>query len=353
MKHIIAALLLVSASAVQAVQVVEPVVPVELATNAPERHVVVRGDTLWGISSAFLKDPFRWPEVWRFNKQDIKNPHLLYPGQIVVLDRSGPVPRLKVLDSVSLSGEVTTDKLSPRTYEEAIARAIPSISQQAIEPFLSQPLIMEPDGLDAAPRIVATAEDRVIVGAGDKAYVSGITEQAKTWNVFRPAKPLKDPITDEIIAYEAVFLGTAEVVREGEPATINILTSKQEISLGDRLKPAPPPTLVSYMPHSPTDTVDAQVLAVYGGVKEAGRNAIISINKGSNDGIDIGTVLGVFRAGKDKSYEDQNDGREFSFRMPDERYGLIFVFRVFDRISYALIMNVTRPVIVGDMVRNP
>ena len=212
--------------------------PLTLADDAPDRHVVVKGDTLWDISGKFLKEPWRWPEIWRLNRDQIRNPHLIYPGQVVVLDRSGATPRL----SLGQPG-----KLEPQIYSESSAIAIPSIPHKAIDPYLSEPLVMEAEGLANAPKIIATQEDRVMVGPGNKAYVTGINERALQWQVFRPLKPIVDPENDQILGYEAFFLGNARVVREGEPATVEIVSAKQEIATGDRLIPVSKPEVTNHL----------------------------------------------------------------------------------------------------------
>lgn len=340
MRRIISALLLAVTAGLTFAQE-----PIELADNAPDRHIVVKGDTLWGISGKFLKQPWRWPEVWRLNKGQIKNPHLIYPGDIVLLDLSGGVPRLTVAKPIN-------EKISPRVHGEALANAIPSIPPNAIEAFISQPLIIDADGLNSAPRIVATQEDRVYVGAGDTTYANGIPD-AKTinWSIFRPGKPLKHPETQEIMGYEAFYLGTAKLTKPGEPATLTVTASKEEIGRGDRLAPAPLTKLESYVPHKPDGAIDARVMSIYSGVDEAGKFAVVSLTQGKDAGLEIGHVLALFRKRYSDGYDDDN--RRVRTELPEERYALAFVFRVFDRIAYALVMESTRSVIVGDKVRNP
>lgn len=321
--------------------------PLQLAPDAPDSHVVVRGDTLWGISAKFLKDPWRWPEIWRLNRDQINNPHWIYPGQVVVLDRSGATPRLRLAQGEP--GRVV--KLEPRIYAEQEAGAIPSIAQKVIEPFLSQPLVIDEQGMKDAPKIVATQEDRVVLGPGNTAYVANLANTPLLWQVYRPGKPLVDPETGEVLGYEAFYLGSARRTREGNPATVEIVTAKQEIGRGDQLTPATRAQIASYPPHAPATQVNGRVVAVYGGVNEAGRNAIVTLNRGTRDGIEVGHVLALYRAGAVTEYRE--DDMKEKYQLPDERYGLVFVFRTFDRVSYALVMNVTRPVTVADIVRTP
>ncbi|MBP9712159.1 MAG: LysM peptidoglycan-binding domain-containing protein [Sterolibacterium sp.] len=319
----------------------------ELTENAPDRHVVVSGDTLWGISGLFLKQPWRWPEIWRLNKEQIKNPHWIYPGQIVYLDRSGTEPQLRIGNPVGSSSA----KASPRVYSKDNQQAIQSIPQKAIEPFLSQPLVIEAGALDHAPRIVATQEDRVVVGAGNTAYATGIDSQQPLWQIYRPGKELVDPDNGQVLGHEALYLGSARLLRAGEPATLEILKSKQEIGLNDRLIPAPRPDIINYVPHAPDTRINSRIMSVYGGVAEGASHSIITLSRGAQDGLEVGHVLNLSRSGVKvgNRYQDQAE----TWQLPDERYGFAFVFRVFDRVAYALVMNVTRPVIVGDSATNP
>ena len=325
--------------------------PLKLVDNPPDRHVVVRGDTLWGISGKFLKEPWRWPEVWNMNREEIKNPHLIYPGQVVYLDRSGKTPRLRLGKPVkSRSG---TDKLQPHIYSDPIQQAIPSIPPNQIEPFLSQPLVVEQGELDTVPRIVAGPEFRGMMGNGDQAFATAIPDASVVrWNVFRPGKPLIDPETGNTIGYEAFFLGNANLVQPGEPAALQITVAKEEIMRGDRLIPAPPVNIISYVPHRPDNQVAARVMTIYGGVSEGGRASIVSLNRGKNDGLEVGHVLALFR-NRIASAIDQDTMRRVDTPIPEERYALVFVFRVFNGVSYALVLESSKPVTVGDYARNP
>jgi hypothetical protein len=325
--------------------------PLKLVDNPPDRHVVVRGDTLWGISGKFLKEPWRWPEVWNMNREEIKNPHLIYPGQVVYLDRSGKTPRLRLGKPVkSRSG---TDKLQPHIYSDPIQQAIPSIPPNQIEPFLSQPLVVEQGELDTVPRIVAGPEFRGMMGNGDQAFATAIPDASVVrWNVFRPGKPLIDPETGNTIGYEAFFLGNANLVQPGEPAALQITVAKEEIMRGDRLIPAPPVNIISYVPHRPDNQVAARVMTIYGGVSEGGRASIVSLNRGKNNGLEVGHVLALFR-NRISSSIDEDTMQRVDTPIPEERYALVFVFRVFNGVSYALVLESSKPVTVGDYARNP
>lgn len=322
--------------------------PLQLVDNPPDRHIVVKGDTLWDISGKFLKQPWRWPEIWQMNRDQIKNPHLIYPGDVVLLDMSSGSPRLRLGKKVGAG----TGKLQPTVYSKPVQQVVPSIPPNAIEPFISQPLVIEDGELNTGVKIVAMQEDRMLVGTGDSFYASGIPDAAvEKWHVFRKGKPLKDPATGKILAYEAFFLGNARLVKPGEPALLRVSLAKEEIARGDRLIPAPEPEIISYVPHRPEQDVSARVLGIYGGLREGGANSVVALNVGKNDGMEIGHVVALYR--KRVSLDVDDSGRRTETPVPDERYGLAFVFRVFKGISYALVVESSKAVIVGDTARNP
>jgi hypothetical protein len=335
----------------------------QVKDTAPDRYVVQRGDTLWSIATKFLSDQWRWPEIWRMNQEQIRNPHNISPGDVLVLDRSVSPPQLRLSDAGGGrgvgGGAEEGVKLLPRIYTQPLtSEAIPAISPRAIEPFLTQPLIIEEGGLDRAPRIIATEENRVNVGAGNVAYVSGFGgTDAPVWQIYRAGRPLVDPDNQRTLGFEAVFLGTARVTRSGEPATVQIVNSKKEISAGDRLIPAPPPTIPQYVPHAPSSVVSGRIIGLYDALATSvgGRDSIISINRGRRDGLELGHVLAVYRnvvVYDQKDYLKSRD-RSPAIQLPPERYGLAFIFRTFDSVSYALVMESSRPVQGGDIVQNP
>ncbi|MCG2575833.1 LysM peptidoglycan-binding domain-containing protein [Dechloromonas sp. XY25] len=325
--------------------------PLQLVDNPPDRHVVVKGDTLWGISGKFLKQPWRWPEIWQMNKEQIKDPHWIYPGDVVMLDMSSGSPRLRLGKKVR-GTSTGTGKLQPTVYSTPIEQVIPSIPPGAIEPFISQPLIIEGSELNTGVKIVAMQEDRMLVGTGDSFYASGIPDASvEKWNIFRKGKPLTDPDTGKTIAYEAFFLGNARLLKPGEPALLRISLAKEEIARGDRLIAAPEPQIISYVPHRPEQPVAAKVLGIYGGLREGGANSVVALNAGKNNGMEIGHVVALYR--KRVSVDVEQSGRRIETPVPEERYGLAFVFRVFNGICYALVVESSKSVIVGDSARNP
>jgi hypothetical protein len=325
-----------------------PKSPLAFKPDAPDRYVVVPGDTLWSISQRFTDSPWRWPELWNLNKDDIKNPHRIYPGNVIVLDRARG--QLSVASS-------DTVKLSPRVRAESTARAaIPSIPPSAIEPFLVRPLVIEPDGLDNAPTIVAAEESRVILEAGNRAFVRGMGDSKETtWFVYRRGPALVDPDTKTTLGYEAIYLGTARVTRPGEPAVIQLISVTQEVGIGDKLVAAGKPEVPNYAPHAPSAPVQGRIISLYGGgtkLGEAGGNTVISINRGKAQGMEAGHVVALYRPGALVA-EGRGTRGATPLTLPNDRYGLAFVFRVFDRVSYALVMNINKPVNTLDLVQNP
>jgi LysM domain len=343
-------------------QVAQAGVPLsELAPNAPDSHTVQRGDTLWDISKLFLKSPWRWPELWGMNLDQIRNPHLIYPGQLLVLDKSNGRARLRVAQGGEPSGTV---RLSPRVRAELLDNgAIASIPLHLIGPFLNEAIVFNTNELEQAPRIVATQEGRVLLTRGETAYVRGDLGGARDFRLFREARPLLDPTTREVLGHEARFVGTAEFVRAGEsrtgangqttivPATFTVKTVRLEAGVGDRLSPTPQSDLSAFVPRAPDKPVDGQVISIYGEALSAGQNQIVALNRGTRDGIERGHVLALWRAGMPAV--DKTDPTRPAMKLPDERHGLLFVFRVFDRVSYALILNVLEPVQPGDHFTQP
>ena len=343
-------------------QVAQAGVPLsELAANAPDSYTVKRGDTLWGISSMFLKSPWRWPELWGMNLEQIRNPHLIFPGQILYLDKTDGRARLRLGQQVGPDGTV---KLSPRVRSSALGDgAIPSIPFHLIEPFLTEAVIFQTNELEAAPRIVGTQEGRVVLGKGELAYVRGEIAPQREFRIFREPKALRDPTTQEILGFEATYVGAAEYIRPGEtrngadgkpeivPATFSVTAAKLEAGVGDRLAPTPPREFSNYAPHAPQNPIEGRIVSIYGDALTAGQNQIVALNKGSADGVERGHVLALWSSGQ--RIIDKTDPSRQMIKLPDERHGMLFVFRVFDRMSYALILSVKSPVSAGDKFTQP
>lgn len=381
-KHIIAPLLLCCLASVAQAE------DIALKDGHPDRHVVVKGDTLWDISGKFLKDPWRWPQIWKMNREQIKNPHLIYPGDVVVLDTSSGEAQLRLLRE--------TVTLEPGTRIEPLEKKpIPTIAPSAIAPFLSQPLVIEPDGMADAPSIVGTQEDRLILAPGTRIYADKIEEGAKlNWQIFRPGRDLVDPDSNEMLGVEAIYLGDARLTRIGDPSTLEILKAKEDIYKGDKMIQAPETLMGSFTPRAPEGDIQGRIMTSLGGVAELGPNSIVTINRGSADGLEEGHVLAIYGQGatttvpaskktqpnsdggptayvnldRDENGELARDeegrimvrvgdtadpGEDRTIQLPDERIGLAMVFRTFERVSYALIIKAERPVHVLDKVQTP
>ena len=336
----------------------------EFRPTAPDQHLVVRGDTLWDIAAKFLDHPWCWPQVWGINRDQIRDPHWIYPGQIVYFDRANRRLSLARPGAADAAMDVSggTTRLSPQIRTEGLGSdAVPSIPAGAIEPFLSMPLIVEEGELNGAPRIAATEDNHVYLGKGDKLYVRGALGGATSFQVFRPGSALMDPQTGRRLAWEAVYLGTVKLRSEATPGvdvhTFTVSGSTQEMGVGDRLMAAPPVPMRNYVPHPPQRQVSARVLSIYSGVTYAGQNQVVSVNRGSLDGLDVGAVLQLYHFGQTVADPGGKQGvmglGKTMIKLPDEQVGTLLIFRVFKQVAYGLIMQVTKPVEVGDVAKSP
>ena len=376
-------------------QVAQTGVPLaDLVPNAPDSYTVKSGDTLWFISGLFLRTPWRWPELWGMNLDEIQNPHRIYPGQLLLLDKSNGRATLRARRSGPDDGPPgNAIRVSPRTRYASLADAsIPTLSASAIEPFLAEPLIVDAAEFAVAPRIVATQEGRVLLSRGDRAYARGEYAAGKTaagnaagtgaagkalsdakgqpiaYRVFRNTTALKDPTTGAILGYEAQFVGKAELVRgestqevlnkdgktttEPVPATIDIVVAKEEMRVGDRLIAEPERSSQNYVPRAPATPITGQIVSVYGSaVRFASENQVVVVNRGSKDGLERGHVMAILKDGE--RLTDKTDPSRPLIKLPNERNGLLMVFRTFDSLSYALVLQITDGVKVGDRIVNP
>ncbi|MGX4644039.1 LysM peptidoglycan-binding domain-containing protein [Massilia sp. SYSU DXS3249] len=351
-----------AAAALVACVVAGPVQAAECSfkPNAPDQHVVVKGDTLWDISGTFLQHPWCWPQVWGLNRAEIRNPHWIYPGQIVYFDRARGRLSLNRPGGDG-AGDAPLLRLSPQVRSEALGRqAIDAIPAGVIEPYLTQPLVIEKDALAGAPRIAASEEGHLYLGNGDRVYVRGDLQGATEFQVFRPGGPLRDPQTGAVLAHEASYLGTVKLAKAAAPGvdvhTFTVSSSVREMGVGDRLMPTPPAAVRNYVPHAPETAIDARVMSIYSGVSYAGQSQVVTVNRGSIDGLDVGSVLQLYHLGKTVVDPEAKGFLGFGrakMKLPDEQYGSLFIFRVFGRVSYGLIMQVTAPVQVGDVAKSP
>ena len=362
-----------------------PTGPVQLRENAPESHTVVKGDTLWGISSKFLKSPWRWPDLWRMNREQIKNPHWIYPGQVMVLDRNASGgPTLRLLQGGASVEERGVVRLSPQIRAEAReGAAIPSIAPGDIEPFMSRNRVVGAETFDDAPQIVKSVDARVTFATADSVYAVGIKPaMGKVFMLFRKGRELRDPsITarpwykwrhnepdPQIIGYEATYLGDAKVLNDGDVAKLEIVSAKREIQVGDYLIPQPPSETMAYIPRAPEAKVEGLILTLPNGISEAGKTDVVTINLGKRDAMEVGHVLAVFKPKETFDnprfkeptlnwipfWPKQPYAEPATLDIPEERVALVFVFRVFEGISYGLVMNSgTDTLRANYIVRNP
>jgi hypothetical protein len=339
--------------------------------NAPDRYVVVKGDTLWDISNKFFKDPWKWPQIWGINKDAIRDPHWIYPGNVIVLDPSsktlhlGELPKSaqtpagevalvpdlpppsEPVDSIASDSKI--QKLSPKIrVVDGERDAIPSIPASIIGPFLSKPLVIENDEIDGAPTLIGSIEQRALLSFGDTAFATGMpNDKGPLWQLYRPGKKLVDPDTDETLGYEAIYLGDASIQKYDEITTLKITKSVLDIQKGDNFIQSAASLSSSYIPRAPSEKIRAKVISIYGGVDQGGQNSVITLNKGTRDGLESGHVLALYKESEASEFKGE------TYNLPALRYGLVFVFRTFDRVSYALVMQVQRTVQLLDSVETP
>lgn len=345
---------------------------VQLKPDHPERYTVQKGDTLWDIANRFLKSPWLWARVWKINEQ-IKNPHLIYPGDVIVLHYVDGKPELTVLRSERLPlAEVSdkpgasaaepplppsapgstgrTERLSPSVHVEALDKAIPTIPPNAITPFLTYSLVVGEKELERAGYIATGLDDRIALGDHSEFYARGLKGDEEYFHIFRAGKPLKNPDTGELLAYEAIYLGDAKRLEPGDPAKLVVTSVKQEIQPTDRLLVAPPRApLPYYYPSAPNRQVSGRIVSALNAVAEIGSYGIVALTLGKREGIEEGHVLRVMRHAGTRTDPVSRD----RYKLPDEESALVMVFRVYDKVSYALVMRSTRPVHILDVVVTP
>jgi nucleoid-associated protein YgaU len=333
---------------------------------------VVKGDTLWDISARFLKSPWHWPKIWKINDQ-IKNPHLIYPGDVIVFRMVDGKPELSVLrkETVTAPGlpslpesakerepasaatptDERTVKLQPQVHSEALDAAIPTIPPNAILPFLTRPLVVGENELEEAGYITTGLDDRIALGNGSQFYARRLKDEGpEYYQIVRLGKPIRHPDTGELLAYEAVYLGNARRLETGDPSKLVVTEIKQEIIPTDRLVEAPKKaSLPYYYPHAPKTQVEGRIVSALNAVAEIGPLTVVGITLGTREGIEEGNVLRVMRhAGLHKDPVTRE-----RYKLPDEESALVMVFRTYEKMSYALVMTATRPVHMLDAVITP
>lgn len=322
--------------------------------NHPERYSVVEGDTLWDISEMFLKDPWKWPEIWHLNDQ-INNPHLIYPGDVIELIYIGNQPKL-TLQRRDKNVRVLSDgtvKLSPKARITPIDSVIPAIPLDAVQPFLVENRVVEPEVIEDSPYIIAGGDERIVMGSGDKIYArgdwAGTADQA--YGVYRPGISYRDPDTNEMLGVQAVDLGLANIVEVNEDiATLKLLRSTQEIRISDRLLATVERKVDStFFPKAPSTDIEGKIIHVFGGVRNVAQYSVIVINKGERDELAVGDVLAIYRVGE--KVRDRFTSE--LLQLPSERSGLMIVFRTFEKVSFGLVLKSTRRMTLLDEVKNP
>jgi hypothetical protein len=318
----------------------------------PETYVVQSGDTLWDIAAMFLRDPWYWPEIWQINPQ-VANPHLIYPGDtlsLAFLDDGSPV--IELTRGPAETGAI--QRLSPTIRTERIEEAIPTIPYETLRAFLSRPAVLDPAELDELPYVFAHPEG-LLGSAGRDVYVRGGDVAAgDVYSIVHRGDALVDPDDGDVIGYQGLYVGQGRVRRAGDPATVYLSETAREAVVGDYLIVEEQVAPVNFFPSAPEGVVEGRIISVLDGVSVIGQYQVVVINRGARDGMQPGNVLSVYRTGE--YVLDPTREKGFSaakVRLPDELSGTTMVFRVFDRISYALIMEATSEIRVLDTIRNP
>jgi nucleoid-associated protein YgaU len=325
----------------------------------PESYVVKKGDTLWGISETFLQDPWKWPEIWHANEQ-IENPHLIYPGDVIRLVYIGGKPRL-TLDRPKTSGlegnNVTTlsdgtVKLSPKPRISKLDSVIPAIPLDAVQSFLVDNRVVEEEQLDNAPYVIAGGDQRILMGAGDKFFVRGeVDEQQTAYGIYRKGVPFRDPDTGENLGFEAIQLGLSKLTdTEGEISSLRMLSTTQDIRVGDRLLPTVERKVDSvFYPKSPNEEIEGKIIHVFSGVRNVSQYNVVVVNRGERESLAVGDVLAIYRKGEQVRDRFTSE----LLQLPDERAGLMIIFRTFEKVSFGLVLKAQKTLKVLDTVKNP
>lgn len=325
-----------------------------LRSDHPEVYTVVKGDTLWDISARFLERPWLWPEVWQINPQ-IDNPHLIYPGDEIRLEYVDGQPRLVVnrgagarTYKMSPGGTVN---LEPRIRATPLESAIPAIALDKIQSFLVQNRVVTPDTLESAAYVVQGESERLILGGGDRLYARGTLGDADSYNFVRRGDLYVDPDTDEVLGLEATYIGLGRVdAQEDDITTMSVSSTREEIQIGDRVLPTEERRVDSiFFPSSPDNEVEGKIIAVFDGVTQVGQFDVVVLNRGEREGMKSGNVLAIYQAGALARDRFANE----LIRLPSERAGLLMVFRVFEKLSYGLVLQTERPLRIEDEIRNP
>lgn len=331
---------------------------VALQDNAPLRYIVKKGDTLWDIANKFLKDSWQWPEVWTANEK-VANPHLIYPGDELYLYYVDGAPRVAVAQAPGETAPAEVlppggmGDMTPRARESALDQAIYSIPLDAIRAFLKGPRMIDEDLLDDAPYLLAFQSDKLLGGADEIAYALDVEDTSVTqYQLVRKGEEYRDPDDNDVIGFEVLPVGDAEIRAFGDPATIFLRRSDMEARAGDYLLPLDQdPLATRFIPHAPDKAVDGKIISVYNGVSQIGQYQVVTINRGTEQGMEPGHVLSVMQTGR--KAKDPYALFGGNVRLPEQKAGTIMVFKTAPRMSYALVMSATQPIHVLDKVEKP
>ena len=339
-------------------KVAVPAKEIRVKASHPRKYTVKKGDTLWGISNLFLQDPWYWPEIWQKNTQ-IQNPHLIFPGDVLTLVYVGGQPQILVNEArhkavLQDSGELPVKKLSPGIRTKALQASIPSIPGDAIRQFLSKPRVVTREQLDNAPRIIASDEKHLILGSGARVYIRGELDKERVrFSVFRPGDELRDPVSNDLLGYEAKYAGNVHITNYGDPSTGDLTFTAREVLIGDRLLPEDKSKLENlFFPHIPDKDVDAQIISLYDALFGVAQYQIVVINKGERDGMEVGHLLATYTQG-DVVRDNYDKRRSEPVKLPNERSGLMMLFKTFDRVSYGLTLESKQVIHKNDAVHTP
>jgi len=342
---------------------------IQLADNHPREYIVKKGDTLWDIASLFLRDPWYWPEIWQRNPQ-VQNPHLIYPGDILTLTYVNGMPQIQVArgkdgvirrEGSDASGRKIV-KLSPSIHRQTLNEAIPSIPADAISQFLTRPRVVSKEVWANAPYIVGSDDAHLVLAQNNRVYIRGeLDNERSRYSIFREGNRLIDPDTDKLLGFEVIYAGEVKIEKYAMPSSGRLLRTSREVLIGDRLLPTDKGAIdQQYFPRLPDDFVNGKVISLFDAISSIAKYQVAVINRGSNHDLQVGHLLATYQAGGiakdrflDRTSRKRGDESKLEIILPDERSGIMMLFKVFDDVSYGLILKSTRAISKLDRVDKP